>query len=85
MLVQSDFNKALPVCMHFPIIFHTAVKLTVYTFNEGVYHQFQFESGRLTTAQQVLTRVREALGVPEEIEHVFSIWLTSKHLRKSEE
>ena len=47
-----------------------------------MYCKMKFESGRLTTAQHILEKMREAFGVPEEIEQVFSIWLTSKHLRE---
>ena len=59
-----------------------AVKLRVYTLKPGYSCSLSFESGRLTTAQQVLSAVREAMGIPQEIEQVFSIWLTSRHLRE---
>ena len=68
------FHKAVLLC--------AAVGLCVYTLKEGVFCKMRFDSGRLTTAQQVLEKMREAFGIPEEIEQVFSIWLTSKHLRK---
>ncbi len=54
----------------------------------------RFESGRLTTTKQVLERMMEVMGIPKEQEEEssdinvepnqppFSLWLTSKFLRK---
>lgn len=42
----------------------------------------KFESGRLTTTQEIMSRMLEALGLPKESDKVFSLWMTSKHLRK---
>lgn len=69
---------------HVVISLPLAVGLCVYTMKEGIHCKMQFESGRLTTTQQILSKMCEAFGIPEDIEHVFSIWLTSKHLRKQQ-
>lgn len=57
------------------------VTLCVYTLDTTCSVRLSFESGRLTTAQQVLSKMRGELAIPEEIEQVFSVWLTSKYLQ----
>ena len=41
-----------------------------------------FASGRLTTAEDIHRAVFEELDLPEDYKEVFSVWLSSKHLRK---
>lgn len=45
-------------------------------------HEMSFASGRLTTAEQIVDRMLEKLEMREDNKKVFSIWLTSRHLRK---
>lgn len=49
----------------------------------GCSHTMSFPSGRLTTTQQIMDEMLNKLGIPKENEQAFSLWLTSKHLRKS--
>ena len=60
----------------------TAVTLCVYTLKEGTKCTMTFPTGRHTTAQQVMDQMLTELGMPSELQNVFSIWLTSKYLRK---
>ena len=41
-----------------------------------------FASGRLTTAEQIVDRMLEQLGMDKNNKKVFSVWLTSRHLRE---
>ena len=59
-----------------------AVTLRVYTMKEGDGYNMTFASGRLTTAEQIVDRMLEELGMDKQNKKVFSIWLTSRHLRE---
>ena len=77
------FNGDLSTWRPFIVLsFFSAVTLRVYTFKEEQYCEMRFETGRLTTTQQIISKILESLGIPPENEQVFSLWLTSKHLRK---
>jgi len=41
-----------------------------------------FASGKQTTVQQIFDQTSSELGMPSEAQDVFSLWLTSKYLRK---
>ena len=59
------------------------MKLTVFSMVHGISVEKQFDSGRLTTTEDVQRAVSEALDLPGDCKDVFSIWLSSQHLRKS--
>ncbi len=64
----------------------TAITLVVYTMKEEEVRECvsqRFQTGRFTTAEQVQQQVMEGLGLPQESTTIFSIWLASKHLRKT--
>jgi len=63
-------------------LFYTAVTLCMFTMKEGESVQTVFPSGRFTTVSQIQEAVIKALGISEESSPAFSIWLSSKHLRK---
>ncbi len=48
-----------------------------------MFENIKFESGRLTTAQEIMAAMIQRLGLPLESDQIFSLWLTSKHLRKT--
>ena len=49
---------------------------------KGESHSMSFASGRLTTAEQIVDRVLEELRLDKSNKDVFSVWLTSRHLRE---
>ena len=62
---------------------HTAVTLCIYTMRPNESVQVTFPSGRFTTVTQIMERVLPELKMPPGNADIFSIWLSSKHLRKS--
>ena len=60
----------------------TAVTLRVFTMKDGESHEMTFASGRLTTAEQIIDKMLEVLGMDRENKKVFSVWLTSRNLRE---
>ena len=61
---------------------YAAINLRVYTLKEETSKNIKFESGRLTTAQEIQEAMIKELGLPKDADKVFCIWLTSKHLRE---
>ena len=61
---------------------HTAVTLCVYTMKPNESVQMTFPSGRFTTVTQIMEQLLPGLRMPPENADIFSIWLSSKHLRK---
>ena len=78
--VRHRIYKTMKSFVFFTVL--AAVTLCVYTMKPGSSCKMTFTSGRLTTAQQVMDEMLRELEIPKENEKVFSIWLTSKHLRK---
>ena len=60
-----------------------AVTLCVFTMKEGEAVQKVYPSGRFTTVSQIQEAVMDSLGISKENADGFSIWLSSKYLRKS--
>ena len=64
-------------------IHFVAVTLCVYTMKKGESRPpMSFASGRLTTAEQIVDRMLEELHLDKSNKDVFSVWLTSRHLRE---
>ena len=59
-----------------------AVTLRIYTMKKGDSLSIRFASGRLTTAEQIVDKMLEEMHMDKENKKVFSIWLTSRHLRE---
>ena len=84
-------NKHIHACMHAchththtytPTHTHTAVTLRVYTMKPEESVQMTFPSGRFTTVTQIMEQLLSNLRMSPENADTFSIWLSSKHLRK---
>lgn len=75
--VSAPFNTCISTTL-----LYTAVTLCMFTMKEGETVQRVFPSGRFTTVSQIQEAVIKDLGISEESSDAFSIWLSSKHLRK---
>ena len=67
--------------MYIMFLLSTAINLTVYTIDNAAY-KMTFQTGRHTSAGDILKEMVKRLKIPEEMNNVFSIWLTSQQLRK---
>lgn len=56
------------------------INLTVYTIDNAA-HKMTFQTGRHTSAGVILKEMVKRLKIPEEMNNVFSIWLTSQQLQ----
>ena len=80
---RSCSIRSMKVCIYcWFVVVHVAINLCVYTLKDGTYETIKFESGRLTNTQEIMSAMIAKLGLPSDSDKVFSIWLTSKHLRK---
>ena len=57
-----------------------AINLTIFTIDLEP-HKICFQTGRRTTAGEIVKEMIARLDIPEEMSNVFSIWMVSKHLR----
>lgn len=80
MITHSHFLSHLCTHSHSPP--PPAVTLVVFTMNHGESFQMKFDSGRFTTVAQITEIMLKQLGIAAENANVFSLWLTSKHLRR---